>query len=663
MIIDEIVLHNFGTYSGRQILHLKPPSKGKPVVLIGGLNGVGKTTLLDAFQLALFGKMARCSNRGNNAYENFLLKSINRSVPPTEGAALELQFRHVADGKEHTYRIHRSWAQNGKSVKERLEVIHNGKLDQVLTDTWNEQVNEFIPSDISHLFFFDGEKIEQLANREKTPQLLTTAIQSLLGLNILDRLATDLVVLERRKRSSLKNKEAIELNNQIESLEKEVLQLEKQREEITQKQASLQNEIDLKTKEYTKAENQFKREGGELYEMKTELVAKKETINKAIAETKASLIELAASPAPLLLVKDLLGKVSEQAKREETAKQASILSNILIERDNALVQELKSSMQASAIIKQMEDFLRNDRKQRKKSAKKVDSYLDLDKETNEKLNALLTTGLDDVSKTVKQATERFEALQSELDVIDRKIAGIPSKETIEVLQKKLNNVKNNLHSLKAKYEHLEEEKAKIIFHHTQKKALFTKLLEKKVESDYSHDGIARTINHSQKVRRTLQRFRTEIVTHNIHNLEKLILECFTQLLRKKSLLHDLKIDPESFEVRLYSANGKELPAERFSAGERQLLAASILWGLARASGRPIPTIIDTPLGRLDSSHRTQLVNHYFPYASHQTLLLSTDEEINEKYYKKIKSWVGHSYTLDFDDNKGSTEIKKGYFWQ
>jgi DNA sulfur modification protein DndD len=134
------------------------------------------------------------------------------------------------------------------------------------------------------------------------------------------------------------------------------------------------------------------------------------------------------------------------------------------------------------------------------------------------------------------------------------------------------------------------------------------------------------------------------------------------LLRKGSLVSDLKIDPERFSVELYGKNGRILPPERLSAGERQLLAISILWGLARTSGQTLPAIIDTPLGRLDATHRAHLVQRYFPYASHQVLLLSTDEEIDEHYYDKLKPWVGRSYSFQFDDSLGATRVQPGYFW-
>ena len=110
-----------------------------------------------------------------------------------------------------------------------------------------------------------------------------------------------------------------------------------------------------------------------------------------------------------------------------------------------------------------------------------------------------------------------------------------------------------------------------------------------------------------------------------------------------------------------TAWGKVVRPDRLSAGERQLLAVSLLWGLAKASRRALPAVIDTPLGRLDSTHRRHLVKRYFPFASHQVLLLSTDEEIRGEYLDESRPSVGRSYLLQYDETAHSTEIVEGYF--
>ncbi|MEI8083149.1 MAG: AAA family ATPase, partial [Actinomycetes bacterium] len=89
MILDQLVLHNVGTFAGRHTIELTPPNSSKPIVLIGGLNGAGKTTVLEAIHLVLYGPLAQVSGRRNGGYENYLRSLIHRGASESEGAALE----------------------------------------------------------------------------------------------------------------------------------------------------------------------------------------------------------------------------------------------------------------------------------------------------------------------------------------------------------------------------------------------------------------------------------------------------------------------------------------------------------------------------------------------------------------------------------------------
>src|SRR5690348_13599649 len=121
MLLRKITLEEFGAYRGKQSLDLTP-TKNKPIILIGGLNGCGKTTLLDAIQLVLYGNRARCSGRGTKAYETYLRESINRKADPSRGSAITLEFTVMTGGQEHYYRVVRSWHISGKTLKEFLNV-------------------------------------------------------------------------------------------------------------------------------------------------------------------------------------------------------------------------------------------------------------------------------------------------------------------------------------------------------------------------------------------------------------------------------------------------------------------------------------------------------------------------------------------------------------
>lgn len=181
------------------------------------------------------------------------------------------------------------------------------------------------------------------------------------------------------------------------------------------------------------------------------------------------------------------------------------------------------------------------------------------------------------------------------------------------------------------------------------------------DAQLAEDDRARVLRHVGRVRGTLDRFRDAVIRRHLARIEALVLDSFQQLLRKKTLVNALSIDPETFQLALTGRDGAPLPPDRLSAGERQLLATSVLWGLARASGRPLPTVIDTPLGRLDSSHRRRLVAHYFPLASHQVILLSTDEEIAGGYFEALRPYIGRVYHLRFEENEGATKVETGYF--
>ena len=123
----------------------------------------------------------------------------------------------------------------------------------------------------------------------------------------------------------------------------------------------------------------------------------------------------------------------------------------------------------------------------------------------------------------------------------------------------------------------------------------------------------------------------------------------------------IEISPVDYRLSLFDFSGNQVPSHQLSAGERQLLAVSILWGLSRASGRSLPAIIDTPLGRLDGHHRNKLVKNYFPKASHQVILLSTDQEIDEDLYSKIQKVTSQEYLIEYSQEHQSSEFQRGYF--
>ena len=146
-------------------------------------------------------------------------------------------------------------------------------------------------------------------------------------------------------------------------------------------------------------------------------------------------------------------------------------------------------------------------------------------------------------------------------------------------------------------------------------------------------------------------------------LEMNVLSAMISLFRKDSITNKIKIDPQTMEIQMFDKFDTKIEVGDLSAGEQQVFAISILWALAKTANRPLPFIVDTPLSRLDSAHRGTLVNNFLTKASHQIFVLSTDTEIDKKYYKALQPHISRAYHLDYNEDTASTEASLGYFWE
>ncbi len=659
MILDAIAFKNFGIYGGRQEVTLAPTDERKPIILFGGLNGGGKTTFLDGIQLALYGSKARCSGRGKLAYRDYLREMIHRGADPSDGAAIELRFRRAVDGEMHYYRVTRSWRLTGKGIEEGIDVSCDAETDQLLSEHWDEYIEGYIPSGIAHLFFFDAEQIKDLAEGEHAAEILGTAIHTLLGLDLVDRLDTDLIALARRKRAAAQSSEEVEKARQA---QEELDRLQNLLDQAKQEQGALGNEAGRAAKDLATCEDKFRQEGGELYLLRSDLEAERTRLQQELEAEEAALRDLAAGPAPFLLVSALLDAAEKQARRESKTRKSALLIAALEERDLEMLSLLKRHKIPLAQLTLIERLLQTDRAER---ANPVSDPMVLDGGDHlaTELRHLRSTVLPEARTTIEQKLESISSLQERLTRCELQLARVPTEDAIATIQRELTRLRKK-HQEKQAELALHEDKVRVVARQLEDaRRKFERELGQEVDSQVDREHNMRVLKHSARVRETLAKFRVAVIRKHAERLERLVLESFTHLLRKSALVTGLKIDPATFRLELTGGDGKPLPFDRLSAGERQLLATSLLWGLAKASGRPLPTIIDTPLGRLDSSHRRFLLDRYFPVASHQVILLSTDEEVDEASLARLKPHIGRCYTLTFDEQKQSTTIDNGYFWK
>jgi DNA sulfur modification protein DndD len=192
-------------------------------------------------------------------------------------------------------------------------------------------------------------------------------------------------------------------------------------------------------------------------------------------------------------------------------------------------------------------------------------------------------------------------------------------------------------------------------------------IEGDIEKLYERHSISKEkadfIKECDAIADVLNQFVVRLRKNKVLLLQEKTFEMYRLLSSRSGLIRDIVIDDKTYEVRITDRNGHEIRKSALSAGEKEVFAVSLLWGLAQTSELKLPIIIDTPLSRLDSTHRDNIVNNYFPNAGEQVVILSTDTEIDNDYFRSLKPRLSGAASLDFDQRQELTTFRPGYFWE
>ncbi|MFM6591670.1 MAG: DNA sulfur modification protein DndD [Dolichospermum sp.] len=662
MIFLELVLQNFGPYAGKQIINLNPQideDNARPIILLGGMNGGGKTTLIDAIRLALYGQRAQCSTRGNLSYSDFLTQCVNSKANPTEKTRIELVFEHIEEDKPIQYRVVRTWEKNPKDGKDHLGILGDDETWPIdsLVNIWDEYIENILPLGISNLFLFDGEQVKELAEQEIPPPIVVDAINGLLGLELADKLAIDLEILvNRKKREFADNKDL----GKLEEIETKLHEKQQEYENNRRILATVNIKVAELEKIQEEALDKFVNEGGKIAAERSQLEKQREEKIKLANNVRESLCELADDVLPLALISPLLSQVQRQGEKELKIQQIQLAKDVLIARDERLINWLKQLNLENNNISNIQSFLAEDiNKLYSNSLPTENTWLNADEESLSLVDNI-TYRLQIGQNTAQKQLDELTNYEEEILTLERQVQTAAAPEEYMKLQKAVKEAQTGFNQIKYQAEMMNQ---KLIELESETKKLRQELNEYTVEN-LKYQNSEHIIDSATKVQQTLKIFRERLTLRKLNKLEEEVKNCFLYLLHKSDLVHRIAIDSKTFGLSLYDYNGKPVPKHRLSAGEKQLLAIAFLWGLAKVSGRRLPIAIDTPLGRLDSSHRNNLVERYFPSASHQVILLSTDTEIAKKEYQTLQETeaIAREYLLQYNSSKRETTIKSGYFW-
>lgn len=655
MILRSIRLEDFGLYAGVTDLDLVPRQRlggPTPIILIGGKNGAGKTTLLEAVRLALYGRRALGARVGQADYEAYLRQRINRNAA-TSAAAVALEFDYAEAGTVHRYRVRREWAVRGKSLVESLLLDKDGAaIASVPREEWHHFLQELIPPGVSQLFFFDGEKIGEIADGEEDNEQLAEAVRGLLGIELVGRLRTDLgLYLARHQRDDDGAPAA-----RLESLIRDIGVAERNATVMGDQVAELVSARDSQARAAEQVRRRFVAEGGDAAVHRVRIEAERDEVGRAVHRSEQELRELSNKLLPFAMAPKLIGSFRAALSRAKGGD-APVLSIGALE-DALMAWRTGDGPKRDAAWteKHWADLRRFLESQDGAVSPAMTSPAF--REVGDGATAL--TRLSEVETVVRP---RALALLDELDVLARRGRDLDvmlsradaaaSGIMLDELRLADHRVGSTETKLKGKQEELKLLRGQLVTMERERR----RLLEEQA-------GSAAAIHRTELAARTalaLADYERRLLDHKLTQLRAEFVRCFNHLVRKRDLITNIRIDVTSFAAILIDATGREVPKAALSAGEKQVYAIAMLWALARTSGRPLPMIIDTPLARLDSEHRANLVERYFPAASHQVILLSTDTEIDDRLIGHLQASVSHAYRLDYDPASGRTVASHGYF--
>lgn len=656
MIFKTLTVNNFRVFNAEHTIELAPRKDGvftKPIVLFGGLNGAGKTSILTAIRLLLMGKRAVGAAVSAKDYADYLTAQINNKAQADESSAtasIRLEFSHTHKGKHNTFIVTRLWDIAGK---ETLTLKLNDDLLDVLTGEQVQAIlSEMIPPGISDLFFFDGEKIAELAE-DDTGAYLKEAVQKLLGIDIVNRLTDDLDIYLKQATKDTIDKKSL---NQITVLEKEKNQAYKEAQQAQDSAEQIRPRLTELRKAVEHLEAKIQERGGAWAKTKNQEKERAEQLIKEDNQLSGATLQELDGEFPISLAPNAIADLITQLEKEQEVKQHQAFIRKFEAATNDLAHSIsgKFNAQPEDISSLLSDFVKS-----QNSALSDDEVrLDISDSDFYRLKATVDSATD-AKKNVTSLMADLNAVQNELASLSINIERAPDEQELANNYSKLRELDKDIALAKDNYKsYLTTAKEKM-----SKTLDIAKRLEKLFNQQKNEATVVKALTRVEAAQNALGDFSSHLTALRVTQLEELFATSYRKLARKGDLKLAAKIDAKTFDVSLVDQEGIVINRKSLSAGEKQIFAFAILEALGKLSGKVLPVVVDTPLGRLDSKHRDKLITHYFPEAGEQVILLSTDTEVDEEFYTLLSDKVSHAYEIDFNEKTRCSNVQEGYFWQ
>ncbi len=660
MLINRIIATNFKTYLNLDLdISVE---EDKPIILIGGENGGGKTTLFEAIYGALYGL--------NISSPRQFRELLNAGILDTKGSKiiLELHFSGQVLNEVKKYVLTRTYMLNSfGNPAENVKLNMNGDVFKYGTVTppaqraeQEAQVNKIIkanlPQELSRYFLFDAMEAGNLLKEDQLNRVIKENIENVMGFNKYMQLAAaseNLFQEYTAQRLKIENEKTeytklIEEKKKLDAAIKSIqsgydvaLQYSAANRELFQnmksglnQETTINNKIEqakLQVENILQKENLFRGEledfikNIELYVCVPKLVdAIRAEVNLVLKEKNENRRQanLNIPPEQVEAIGNLILEFLKENNPElKDIAIGDLVDYVLASANNSITTDEYAALEYSD-VKVLEEFL---------ARKTINPFPRLSKKQ-------LELGMD---------FEQIPGLQGEIEQMKSRISG----NNYEIIRDYEENEKNIKKLLLA----LEDEKAAL---QKVEKRLHQFDIQTSREHDLKYDTLAKLKMFFEDVANQLLTAKKQTIELKMKEDLNINLTAYRDVIDRVELSENLS----NLTFKLFHTAGNEIYLNQLNTASKQIVVQVLLKALHEFGDYDPPVMIDTVMGVLDEASRASVLENYFPELSHQTLLLSSDSEIRvDKDFDKIGTNISKCYTLKRDREKQLTEIVSGYF--
>lgn len=663
MKICKLIIENYKSFQFPTEINFPAAGDGgRSIFLIGGMNGAGKTSIMEAISYCLYGA------RAEEIYRN-----INRHEKARGNASVSFELVLEMDDLSELI-VKRTWSvgaaaePRARDLTEKLVVVRDGKRVSVQSqEIWQDFIRAAIPPAITQFFFFDGEKIQEIASDDHSEVRLKSSLEAALGIQYINHLSNDILYIKQEERKGF-----VEITD--EDLDFKQSELKRERSKLARKMQDRQDlvkELDAFRTQLEEAKKRFEaafHTAPETRDAMREQEKKRIFAANRLAQVETEIRNLCEKLLPFGIAGKLFQGIRQQIEKERESASGEAIrehASTLARRIVRVVEEPEPIYREKLSAEKMVELEQRIYRLLKEGDARgdVEKILNLsDRDAARVLNKIESIETSDIFmlppliEEKRGLVEQIRALEalSQLGAMSES-----ERELFNQLQAEMESCSNQIGRKTEQLRLLEDEILALEKRINEIELEIEKLYEKHNVSKERADFI----QECDAIANVLSQFVIRLRKNKVHLLQEKTFEMYRMLSSRSDLIKDITIDESSYEVRITDRNGHEIRKSALSAGEKEVFAVSLLWGLAQTSQLKLPIIIDTPLSRLDSTHRDNIVNSYFPNAGEQVVILSTDTEIDTNYYRSLKRYLSGAGRLEFDPRQELTTFREGYFWE